>query len=274
MTFKTADWIGWKRFPIRRFMVFTFALTLTITILLVLPFPSLASTAGASAPPPSSSGSSSGVRSVSVLGTCLRTAQADRGSITVTVDVLLPNLQAAAKKATEAYEKVKRSIEKIGLKDMEFATSEYTFQEVHEWKKDRNVFKGFRARMGMNVSSSEFARLGEVIAIAANEGVREVSGLTTSLSPEKAKAEGEKCLEEAVKNARLKAEAIARAASVRVGRVLAVSEGALAAASPMPRPEFSAVKSLQAEAADVAAPSVDAGPQRIAIEVAVTYSLE
>lgn len=212
-------------------------------------------------------------RSVSVTGNCLRAVQPDRGSLVVTADVQAQDLQTAAKKSTETYERVKKAVQKLGLKDLELTTSEYNFQEVREWQKDRNVFKGFRARMGLSVSTSEISRLGEVIALAANEGVRDVSSLNTFLSLEKSKIEREACLEDAVKNARSKAETIARAASSKLGRVLAVSESG-AAPMPPPAPMFKAAMRGMAEDASVAAPGVDAGPQRISIDVSVTFGLD
>lgn len=211
------------------------------------------------------------VRFVSVNGNCLKSVQPDRGSITVTADVLSQDLQSSARKATESYERLKSAIQKMGLKNLELNTTEYSFQEFREWEKDKNVFKGFRARMGLNVSTSELARLGEVIALAAKEGIREVSGLSTFLSAEKAKAEKEACLEEAVRNARSKAETVARAANAKLGRVLTVSEEGAPPPQPVPIRQY---KMEAMAAADMSAPTVVAGPQKMSIDVAVSFALE
>lgn len=213
--------------------------------------------------------------SVSVSGSCLKAVQPDRGSITLTADSQSLDLKTATKKSTESYDRLKQAIQKLNLKDVEITTSEYTFQEVREWEKDRSVFKGFRARMGMSISTSEIARLGEVISIASKEGIRDVGALNAYLSPEKLKTEREGCLEEAVKNARSKAETLAKAASTKIGSVLGIQEtgGGLEARSPMPMRQMM-MKGMAADVAAEASPSIDAGPQRISIEVSVVFALK
>lgn len=211
--------------------------------------------------------------SVSVTGNCLRSVQTDRGSITVTADVLSKDLPSAARQATEAYERVKKAVQKLNLKNMEISTSEYNFQEVREQEKNRMVSKGFRARMGLTVSTSEISRLGEVITLAAKEGIRDVGSLNAFLSPEKQKVEHEACLEEAVKNARSKADVIAKAASSKLGRVLGVQEnGGGFAPPPMPM-RFKGRFEMAADA-EMASPSIDAGPQRISLDLNVVFALQ
>lgn len=212
------------------------------------------------------------VRSVSVNGSCLRSVQPDRGSITVTSQHQDPDLQKAAKRAAESYEKLRQAVMKLNLKNAELNTSEYDLGEVREWEKDKQVSKGFRARMGLTVTTSETSRLGEIIAIAGQLGLREVSRLQTFLSPERQKAEREACLEEATRNARSKADAIAKAAAAKVVRVLTVVEGTQNANEAQP---YYAKMEMAGAAADrMAPPNVEASNVKISVEVSATFSLE
>jgi uncharacterized protein YggE len=208
-----------------------------------------------------------------VNGSCLRSIQPDRGSITVTSQQQDSDLQKASKRETEGYEKLRQAVQKLKLKDVELRTSEYDLQEIHEWQKNRSVSKGFRARMGLTVITSETTRLGEIIAIASQLGMREVSQLQTFLSPEKQKAERETCLAEAVKNARAKADAIAKAANAKIGRVLHVVEGAQTANEA--QPVYAKMQTAMAEdSARQAPPSVETSTVKISVEVSAAFGLD
>lgn len=213
-------------------------------------------------------------RSVSVMGTCLRSAPPDRASITVTAQAVDKDIQKAAKSATESYESFKKSVQKLKLKDLEISTSEYNLQELREWQKDRQVSKGFQSRMGMNIKTSEISRIGEVIALASRQGLRDVGDLRMFLSEEKRKTEHEACLVEAIQNAQAKAEIMAKAASAKLGRVHYVSEnGDLDAPRPRPVP-FAKTMSADMASIEMAPPSIDAGPMSLSVQVSVSYALE
>jgi uncharacterized protein YggE len=95
-------------------------------------------------------------RTISVSGECHHMVTPDRGALTVTAEFRDMDLRAASRKATEAYEKVRDQVKRLSLENVELRTSEYTLSEINEWESTsgghgRNVFKGYRARMGLYV---------------------------------------------------------------------------------------------------------------------------
>jgi uncharacterized protein len=72
-----------------------------------------------------------------------------------------------------------------------------------------------------------------------------------------------RALEDAVANARKRAETLADAAAVELGAVTAVSESAAAIPGPM-----------ELRAADVASPPIEKGTQEIQATVTVTFAIE
>lgn len=215
------------------------------------------------------------VRSISVSGQCLRSVVPDRGSIIVTVDHQDQNVQVATKKTTEAYEALKKAVQKLALKNVELQTSEYNVQEVREWEKNRTVSKGFRARMGLEVTTSEIARLGEVIAAAANAKITDVGALRSFLSDVKNREEREACLEEAIGHAQAKAAKMAKAAGAKLGRVLQLKEEG-SSMNPVPQPmaeaRFMAKSSMMDSS--VAAPAIDSTTQKLSLSVEALYALD
>lgn len=213
-------------------------------------------------------------RAISVNGNCIKTVTFDRGEIVVTADVLDADLQKATKRAAETYESVRAAVQKLNLKNVELMTNEYSVTEQKEWEKERTVSKGFRARMGLKVTTSEISRLGEVIQIAANQKVRDVSALRSFLSDEKAKVERESCLEEAVQNAQAKAGRMAKVGGAKLGKALQITEEGAAPPEPIPVRPMRAEKAMMSSYAMDSAPTVEAGANRMSVNVNVTFALE
>lgn len=122
------------------------------------------------------------LRRITVSGVCQREVTPDRGAVTLTAEARDSDLKVAAQKATSSYERVRDAIKKLNLQDLELRTVEYTMGEVREWENQKNVFKGFRSRLGLRVVTSQVDKLGEVISLATREGLKEVGGLQSFLS--------------------------------------------------------------------------------------------
>lgn len=217
-------------------------------------------------------------RSISVTGNCTKTVTYDRGAIVVTADVLDLDLQKATKRATDTYEAVRAAVQKLNFKDAQLMTSEYSVTEQKEWEKERSVSKGFRARMGLQVTTSEISRLGEVIAIAAKQNVRDVSALHSFLSADKEKTERESCLEAAVQNAQAKAARMAKVANSKLGRIQQLIEEGARAPEPISQaPGGGGLKQKIAYSSMMeqdSGPGVEAGAGRLSVNVNATFALE
>ena len=211
-------------------------------------------------------------RSISVTGTCTRQATPDRGSITVTANFQEASIRDASSKSTRAYENAKAAIQKLNLEHLELMTSTYQLSEVREWEKDKSVFKGYRARIGLRVTTSEVARVGEVIAIGAREGLKETDQLNLFLSDEKAAKERALCLKTAAEDARSKAVKLAEALNTTVGEPLSISESS-SHFTPPPI-AFGGMESLRASSDAVPAPKLEGGQQTITVNVSVSFALQ
>ena len=208
---------------------------------------------------------------ISVTGECQRKLQPDRGMIELTVVVLTKTATESSTKAAQIYEATKSEVKKLNLKDLELQTSNYQVFEKMEWEKDHNVSKGFEADMTLQVSTSEISRLGEVMSVAAKNNIKSVGNLQTFLSAEKSHQEYNSCLEEAIKNARSKAEKMASAASTKVGDVLAIEEGI--AVAPRPVPFRMMAKNVSGEMSS-SSPEVDTKSQNFSVNVSVMFKLK
>lgn len=213
-------------------------------------------------------------RMVSVSGECNHMVTPDRGSITLTTEFQNMDLAKATRDAADSYERVVAAIKKLKLENANIRTSEYNVNQVIEWEKDRQVNKGYRVRMGIWVSTSEINKIGEVIAIASREKVKDVNSLQTYMSDERQMTEEISCLQEASANARTKAQKLANSLGASLGEVLSVNESGVSRPFYQPRPEMMMRSKVMSMAADAAAPGIEAGQQSLSLSVQVTFALK
>lgn len=199
----------------------------------------------------------------------------DRGAITLTIEFQNMDLGKATQEAASSYEKVSAAVKKLDLKNANLQTSEYSVNQVIEWENSKQVNKGFKARMGLRVATSDISKIGEVIAIASKEKVKDVGSLETYMSEEKQLKEEVACLEEASQNARLKAEKLATALQAKLGNVLTVSEsGRSMPYWPRPMMYGRAMAKSDMMMSQAAAPEVQAGQQNLTLNIQVSFLLQ
>jgi len=212
------------------------------------------------------------VRTVSVSGSCTRSIVPDRGSIRVTAEAQDKELRSATRDAAKQYEAVRDAVKRLNLADAELTTTEYSVNEIREWEKDRQVSKGFRARMGLEVATSDIQKLGEVIAIASREGIRDVGALVSFVSRAKMRDEQAACLQAAARDAQSRAEKLAEALGAKLGEAIQIVEGGGGETEPRPRPMMMA-RAMSVPDAEPA-PGVESGKREITVTVSATFGLK
>lgn len=212
-------------------------------------------------------------RLISVSGECLKKVAPDRGTVTLVAQFTEKTATAASKKAMAAYEKIRAAVQRMNLKDLELQTSEYSVQEIFDYPNGKRISRGVQAAMGLQVVTSEIPRLGDVAALTREYEINRVDHLSTFLSPEKAKAESEACLVEAVKNARDKAEKMAAALHAKIGEVQLIDENPQQQQPETPRwANLMSAKSMESDGAQLS-PRIESKPELISVNVLVKFGL-
>jgi uncharacterized protein len=124
---------------------------------------------------------------------------------------------------------------------------------------------GFSASNSVSVRIRQLDRAGAILEAASRAGANQVYG--PSLTREDREGLEAKALEQAVDNARSRAETLARAAGVGLGRVTALAE------SPAPGYEFAGPLALDSAARATEVP-IEKGTQEITASVTVTFAIE
>ena len=212
-------------------------------------------------------------KTVTVSGECSQYVTSDRGSLTMTVDNLDKSVKVANTKTSETYNDLKKELEKLSLKDVELETTEYSVNEQKDWENNKMVSKGFRSRMGLKISTSEIAKLGDVIVIANKLSITEVGALQSYVSDQKMKSLELDCLKEASLDAKKKAETLAKTLGAKLDGILTINEAGVSL-PPSPQPVFMKKGMRGMEAMSMAAPEISAAKEKYTLNIQATFKLE
>jgi uncharacterized protein YggE len=129
---------------------------------------------------------------------------------------------------------------------------------------DGKAPSGFMARNSVSVRIRGLARAGSILDAASRAGANEINGpMLTRTDRDELEAEA---LEDAVGDARGRAEALAHAAGVRLGRVTAIVEGSSGGPEPWMGMRASADTALSAP--------IEPGTEHIQATVTITFAIE
>jgi uncharacterized protein YggE len=212
-------------------------------------------------------------RGIVVSGECLTKVVQDRGSVVVGSTTVAKTTKEASEKAIKAHESIKSRVLELKLKDFISETAEYSVNQECSYEQGKRHCEGFRARLATRFETSEIGRIGDIIAISSQLGSEEVSDLSTFASPETLKSAREACLEMAMKNAASKAQILARGAGVALGKLLLIEENSEHGGErPMPISKRAFEAAAMSDMAS-AAPSIDARPLDLRVEITAQYGI-
>lgn len=202
-------------------------------------------------------------REITVTGEARKSVVPDVAEITVGVQTNpLPTAQAALSELTGAFQKVVEAVKGISIPEKDIKTTNFSLSPTYDYADGRQALRGFTASEQIVVTIRDLDKVGDVIEQATKTGANQVGGVNFTVSDEVAvRSQVE---EDAIKQARDKAQRLAKALGASLGDVkrYAVSGPSN---GPIPFQE----KALSADSA----PPVLAGTNDIDVTVTVTFQL-
>lgn len=164
-------------------------------------------------------------RLITVTGDALVTAAPDIAFVSLGVETREHSAETASAKNSEATANVIKLLKEFGLKDNEITTSSYYIYSYLEtdWTGESNqTYTVYNVRNQINVSTKELDKVGSIIDIAISGGANQVQGISFDLEN---KQELQLiALQNATKQAREKANAIAQAIEIDVLELVNITE--------------------------------------------------
>lgn len=162
---------------------------------------------------------------VSVSGEATLQFKPDQVEMGIAVVTRAPTAEEAAAENATAMNRVSDALRKTLGDQGELRTVGYRVRAVYEYDKQskRNRFVAFEATNRLSVRSSDVKGVGGLLDAAIKAGANNIDGPNWSLAkPDKAISQAQV---EAFKNAKARAEALALAAGLQLGRVLYIQAG-------------------------------------------------
>jgi hypothetical protein len=157
---------------------------------------------------------------ITVTGVGTITSVPDEASFTIGVQTQGSTAREALSANSEQMRRVIAAVKAAGVAKDDIKTQDVSVSANYA---DEGRIDGYSARNSVLVKIRDLDKAGPILDAASNAGANEVYGPTLSRSDEDALQA--KALGSAVQDARKKAEALADAAGVRLGRVTSITEG-------------------------------------------------
>jgi uncharacterized protein len=208
--------------------------------------------------------------SIQVMGQGQAAVAPDMAILSLTVMREAETAREALDEANAAMGQVIAAMREQGIAERDLQTSglsispRYVYPERGQDTAPRIV--AYQVSNSLTVRVRDIEQVGEVLDLSVTMGVNQDGGI--QLTNDDPAAALEEARREAVDNARAKAETLAEAAGVRLGRVLSISEQAR---PPIARPMGQPVM-LRMEAADAAVP-IEAGENVFEIHVGMSFEI-
>ncbi|MFA5022006.1 MAG: SIMPL domain-containing protein [Patescibacteria group bacterium] len=208
---------------------------------------------------------------ISISGEGKVTAVPDIAEISLGIQTEKVSVADAQKENTTKMNQIVKSLKDMGIDAKDITTTNYSIYPQYNWTDNRQVLRGYQVSQNVSVKIRNLDKVGDIVDKAGQLGANQVGSLSFTIDePEKLKQQAR---EEALANARQKAEALAKVAGVRLGKLVSFTESGSDGVIPVYRD--TAMKSLgagiMAEAAP--APSIEPGSQDIILDVMVTYEV-
>lgn len=210
-------------------------------------------------------------RRIAITGRAEVTAVPDRADVTLGVDAEGKTAAAAMAENARRMSAVFEALTAAGVAREKIGTTGLSLQPVYDYphQQGRNGpprLVGFRASNMVQVRVSEMDSVGKVLDATVEAGANTIHGISFSVS------EADRLLDtaraEAVADARRKAEIYAKAAGVRLGKVLRIDEAGGGGPQPLYRVKAMAMEAMRADT------PVAPGEQTLGISVSVLWELE
>jgi len=213
-------------------------------------------------------------RGISVSGTGKVTVVPDVGEISMAAQVTRPSVQQARDDAAKAMDAIRAAVRGQGVEEKDVATSGFNIQPRYDVRPNSNggtpQISGYQVSNQITVKVRKVDTLSKVLDAAVGAGGNDVRVNSVQFTVDDPEKSAGAAREAAVANARTHAEALAKAAGVKLGKARSVAEAGTSI--PVPRAVAASAPSLGG-AADVSTP-VSPGQTEVTATVSVVFDIE
>lgn len=187
----------------------------------------------------------------------------DQANLSVGSEINGKTAKEALDKAKAQSDLIKNAILKVGIEEKDIRTSGVNAYPINTSDKNGISMTGepttYRAYLNLNITINDLTKAGAVLDAATTAGANQVGGLSYSIKDDSTLRA--QALEQAVKQAKPKADAIARGLGLQVGQVISVVEDA----------NYYAVGNIGGGKGSAGDAGINGGELSVSVRVTITY---
>jgi len=205
---------------------------------------------------------------IAIAGEGKITAIPDIAEISLGIQTEKLTVAAAQKENTEKMNSIIAELKNMGVEAKDIQTTNYSIYPRYDWLDGKQLLRGYIVSQNVSIKIRDLEKVGTIVDKAGSLGANEVGSLSFTIDePEQLRQEARI---KALANAKEKAEALAKAAGVKLGKLVSFNESS---SGSLPVYRDYSMKALGLEESVDAAPAIEAGSQDIIINVMVTYEV-
>jgi uncharacterized protein YggE len=215
------------------------------------------------------------VNSVTTTKTDLFTVSGD-GEATAIPDTALTNFGVTKTASTvgQAQNEVNQSVNDIisglknlGIQDKKIKTTDYSVSPNYDYSSGRNTITGYVVTQNLQVEITPIEKANQAVDMATKNGANMVGNIQFTVNDDKKIELENKAREDAISKAKAKAQSIAGASGIRLGRLVNVQENN----NSMPRPVAFDLKAGGGSAESQAPTQLQPGENTVNVSVTLSY---
>lgn len=198
-------------------------------------------------------------------GTGKATAIPNTAQLSLGVSKTAKSITDAQNQANAVINKLTADLKSLGILETDIKTTNYSVYPNYDYISGRQVTNGYTVSQNLEVKVKQIDKANSAIDIATSDGANIVGGLSFILDDKTQKDLEDQARKEAVTNAKEKAQKLADAAGIKLGKIVDVQENN-GSAVPVYRAMMAAGGGLDEK--------TDISPGENTVEITVTLSFE
>jgi len=167
---------------------------------------------------------------------------AGEGKVTVVPDTGIVNLGITASKSTvkaaqteanTVINTISAKLKELGIENKDIRTSQYNIYPQYDYRGSINRITGYQVNISLTVTVRDIDKINSVVDTATALGANSVGGIQLTVDEDRQKELLQEARKKAVDDAKAKAESLASAAGITLGRIINVQESSGSYPRPM-----------------------------------------
>jgi len=200
-------------------------------------------------------------------GTGDATAIPDTAMVQLGVSKTNPTVENAQSQVNMIINKITQDMKQLGVDAKDIKTVNYSVNPDYDYNSGQQKLKGYVVNADVEIKLKTIEKANSAIDIATKDGATQVGGVQFVLDDAKRDQLEDQARQEAITKAKQKAESIAHAAGIKLGRIVDIQENA----GGQPPMQYAAPMALNKVADAREQTQLNPGENKVSITVTLSY---